>query len=654
MQKFLIVDHTPVKRILFGTLAVLLPLAVLALAEVALRAGGVASERQELFVAVPQDTRYVVVNPRFAGRYFAGFEPDVAPQPFLRDKPAGTQRYFVLGGSSAAGFPYQFHHGFPARLGEMLRLNRPGERVEVINLAMTAVNSYTLWDIHRELLRFDPDGILIYAGHNEYYGAFGAAVVPGWMRPMSVRRLVLRLQRLHLVAVATGLFRRSGSGAGTGSDAPGSDAPGSPADRTLMARMAEDRLVRRGEGRYEEGIRHFERNMGDIVGTYRLHGIPVYLATVVSNKKGQPPLSGDEQAEDYFERAEAASRQPDERGEPGQHAQPGEPGQKTPGDRHVSPAQPGLVPEAAKDLYRRAKEEDPLRFRAPERINRSIRWLAEISGVTLVDMHAATTPEGVPLPFAPEYFTDHLHPDHRGYGLLAGAFHDTMVSGIQAVGKASNIILQSPPDPLEELLVAHTLAVLKSDFPFERDPDRRRPAAVHRERLERYRTSGDPVQMAAYGYFTGEQPLSAGLAHLASAYRDRGQHTDALRLLRSLHHLQPLNPDLDALILDYLTGLAHGDGTERPDHPDHHAHPYSAIPLWARLTAGGVDHGTWPLAVESLIENGLFRESLLWLQAWEEHDPPADYYRLRAQWHISQGDHQSAQHWFREYYRRIR
>jgi tetratricopeptide (TPR) repeat protein len=642
------VDHTPAKRILFGTLAVLLPLAVLALAELALRAGGVASERQELFLPVPQDTRYVVVNPRFAGRYFAGFEPDVAPQPFLRDKPAGAHRYFVLGGSSAAGFPYQFHHGFPARLEEMLRLNRPGERVEVINLAMTAVNSYTLWDIHRELLRFDPDGILIYAGHNEYYGALGAAVVPGWMRPLSVRRLVLRLQRLHLVAVAAGLFRRSGNGDGDGT---GAAVP--PADRTLMARMARDRLVHRGEDRYEEGIGHFERNMGDVVGTFRLHGIPVYLATVVSNKAGQAPLSGDARAVEYFERAEAAPRQADEQGGP------------------------RLVPKAAQELYRRAMEEDPLRFRAPGRINRSIRWLSEIDGVTLVDAHAITTPEGGLLPFAPEYFTDHLHPDYRGYGLLAGAFFHAMethaaaetggsITGHSgngeagdgkagydkaAAGKAFELLLMAPPDPLEELVVAHTLEVLKSDFPFERDPDRQRPAAVHRERLNRYRASGDPLPMAAHDYITGERPLAAGLAQLASAYRDRGQHNEALRLLRSLHHLQPLNPDLDALILDYLSALARGGGADRHDLS---VRPASAIPLWVRLTAAGVDHDTWLLAVEALMEHGLFRESLLWLDVWEGHDPPADYYRLRARWHIEQGDHQGAQHWFREYYRRIR
>ncbi|MFO8029246.1 MAG: hypothetical protein R6U28_05255 [Cyclonatronaceae bacterium] len=48
-----------------------------------------------------------------------------------------------------------------------MQAGAPDMRVEVINMAMPAVNSHTLRDMHRQLLRHDPDGILIYIGHNE-------------------------------------------------------------------------------------------------------------------------------------------------------------------------------------------------------------------------------------------------------------------------------------------------------------------------------------------------------------------------------------------------------------------------------------------------------------------------------------------------------
>jgi len=615
------------KQAVFTIAAVLIPLVLMALAEVALRAGGVMSQRQSLFLPVPQDERYVAVNPRFAGRYFAGFEPDVAPQPFLRDKPAGTQRYFVLGGSSAAGFPYHFYHGFPAYLEEMLQMGHPGERVEVINLAMTAVNSFTLWDIHRELLRYDPDGILIYAGHNEYYGAMGAAAVSGWMRPLAVRRSVLRLQRLHLAAMVAGFAERfTGQNAGD--------------DRTLMARMAEDRLVHREDARFRDGIRHFEKNMGDITDSFRKRGIPVYVSTVVSNKKGQEPLSGYDRAVDYFKRAEVAGSSVTAydavvandvlTANDADAANDDIAGIDT-----VANADANAI---ARELYLLAKEEDPLRFRAPQAINDAIRRLSQRQGVVLVDAHAIRTGDGAPLPYAPDYFTDHLHLDYRGYGLLASAFRDAMVAEYHSV-------LITPPDPLEELIVAHTIAVLKSDFPFERDPDRQRPAAVHRELLGQYRISGDPVSTAAYDHFTGTRPLTSALGGLATHFRNHEQHQEALLALRALRHRQPLNPDLDALITDYLFDLAQ-QGVEVP--------PAAVLPLWSRLAAPAVDHRTWTLVVEAMIESGRFEDALRWLQVWERHDPPADFFRLYAMWHIRQDNHREAQPWFREYYRRIR
>ena len=647
-------ESSRIKRALFTIAAVLIPLVLLALAEVALRAGGVMSQRQSLFLPVPQDERFVAVNPRFAGRYFTGFEPDVAPQPFLRDKPDGTHRFFVLGGSSAAGFPYHFYHGFPAYLEEMLQMAHPGERVEVINLAMTAVNSFTLWDIHRELLPYGPDGILVYAGHNEYYGAMGAAAVSGWMRPLAVRRSVLRLQRLHLAAMVTGFAERL-TGRSTPDDrtAPGGratpddrTAPGGratpddrtapanrtsrdmPDGRTLMARMAEDRLVHREDARFRDGIRHFEKNVTDITETFRKRGIPVYVSTVVSNKIGQEPLSGHNRAMDFFRRAAAANDAP------ANDAPAKDAATRTGTDTDTD----AEADANARALYLLAKEEDPLRFRAPQAINDAIRRLSQRQGVTLVDAHTIRTENGVPLPYAPGHFTDHLHLDYRGYGLLATAFRDAMTADYHSV-------LIAPPDPLENLLVAHTIAVLKSDFPFERDPDRQRPAAVHRERLGQYRASGDPVPSALHDHFAGTRPLAPALAGLATHFRTQGQHREALLTLRALRYRQPLNPDLDALIMDYLSELAQ-QGVDVPR--------AAVLPLWTRLVAPAVDHQLWPHVVELLIETERFDDALRWLQVWEQHDPPSDFYRLYAMWHIRQDNHREAQPWFREYYRRIR
>ncbi len=49
------------------------------------------------------------------------------------------------------------------------------KKIEIINTAMTAVNTYTILDFMDEVIAQKPDAILIYAGHNEFYGALGVA-----------------------------------------------------------------------------------------------------------------------------------------------------------------------------------------------------------------------------------------------------------------------------------------------------------------------------------------------------------------------------------------------------------------------------------------------------------------------------------------------
>ena len=90
-------------------------------------------------------------------------------------KRSNTFRVFVFGGSSTQGFPYNFYYSFAEQLEQRLLLNTEGVHVEVINLGMTAVNSYVIRDLSQRVMEYKPDAVIIYAGHNEYYGSFGAA-----------------------------------------------------------------------------------------------------------------------------------------------------------------------------------------------------------------------------------------------------------------------------------------------------------------------------------------------------------------------------------------------------------------------------------------------------------------------------------------------
>src|SRR4029078_12678381 len=129
------------------------------------------------FVAAPLiGNDYLIPNGNVAKRYFP--EEKNPPSPprdvFLAKKPAHSMLIFVLGESSAAGFPYPHNGTFARVLKDALTDILPADTVEVINLAMAATNSYAIVDLATDVIAQHPDAVLIYGGHNEYYGALGA------------------------------------------------------------------------------------------------------------------------------------------------------------------------------------------------------------------------------------------------------------------------------------------------------------------------------------------------------------------------------------------------------------------------------------------------------------------------------------------------
>ena len=157
-------------------MAVALPVLAFGAVEGSLRAIHYGGDLR-LFVPRPDlEGKYAAVNNQFAARYFVNVSmlPTPPSDRFLLSKPAHGFRVFVLGESSAAGFPYGYNGTFSRVLQDALQDVMPGDTVEVVNLGVAAINSYALRDEVDEILARQPDAVLIYAGHNEFYGALGA------------------------------------------------------------------------------------------------------------------------------------------------------------------------------------------------------------------------------------------------------------------------------------------------------------------------------------------------------------------------------------------------------------------------------------------------------------------------------------------------
>ena len=116
-------------------------------------------------------------NQRFGWRFFS---PQMARNPFLfnlpLEKPAGTYRIFVLGGSAAKGEPdYSFN--FARILEQMLSHHYPNRKFEIINTAMVAINSHVVHEITKDSAKLKPDLFIVYLGNNEVVGPFGAGTI---------------------------------------------------------------------------------------------------------------------------------------------------------------------------------------------------------------------------------------------------------------------------------------------------------------------------------------------------------------------------------------------------------------------------------------------------------------------------------------------
>ena len=333
-----------------------------------------------------------VINPNIGKKYFTSgeFNPTTNGDYFDIHKKANSFRVFVLGESSAEGFPYSPMGSFSRYIRKRLELVYPNTKIEVINISMTAVNSYTLLDLLPGVLNQKPDLILIYAGHNEYYGALGVGSEQSFGSSRTLIKLILYLNNFKITQLVrnsihsiVSLFSSSGN-ASTG---------------TLMSRMAKDKYILLNSKEFDAGLEQFKDNLTDILTLIKDKGVPVILGRLVSNLKDQKPFIS-----------------------------VSTPGYKT-ADQVYSEAQNEFKDKnftKADSLFKLAKDLDALRFRAPEKMNKILDNLGKEFSVPVVPIDSifgSASPDGI---VGDNLIVDHLHPNVQGYQLMGKAFYNFM------------------------------------------------------------------------------------------------------------------------------------------------------------------------------------------------------------------------------------
>ena len=442
---------------LFYAAIVLTPLLILAAAEGVLRLvwrGGAVPLFVPATVEIGDD---LVANRNVAHRWFMWEAQPPVPiaEPFARVKPANGLRIFALGESTTAGFPFPHNGAFPRLLADVLRDVLPSDSVEVVNLGIPATNSFSMLDMADEVIAQHPDAVLIYAGHNEYYGALGgASSESGIGGSPALVRLYLRLQRLRLVAAVRAALvstrRRFASSAG------GAEGGGA----SFMETLARDQRIPLDGAVYRRGTEQFSENIALLVRKFRAAGVPVFIGGLTSNVRDRPPfVSPDNGVTGGADSTYAAARTALARGDTAN----------------------------ARLLFVRARDLDVVRFRAPSAFNAIIRSTAKANDAVYVPVPEAFDSASGGMPGA-ALFLEHVHPTQDGTVLLARTYFDAL-RGAGFFGHAARLDrLKSWADyergmaitPFDQRIVFHTQQTLMERWPFVAPSAQRDYRAMYR------------------------------------------------------------------------------------------------------------------------------------------------------------------------------
>ncbi len=468
------------RTLVFKIISVVVPFCLLALLECGLRLFDYGYDLS-LFIEYPNNKNYLFLNPDASKRYFINQKNATTGnvERFRKEKAPGTRRIFVLGESTTIGYPY-FHNGsFHRWLQYRLSRTFPDQHFEIVNLALTAVNSYTVLGFARELVGYQPDAVLIYTGHNEYYGAMGVGSTEQLKGSPALVNAILHLRSLRIIQLGAEWYQKVLALGSAGK---------SENDGTRMRRMVGEQRIPYQSELYKRGVEQFRANMGEVLDIFARQNVPVFIGNLVSNDCDLKPFVSFQadstrfpgfvqnygMALNFLQKADST--------EAYRHFQKATENYQLHALCHYYLGELELArgnTGAALGYFSRARDLDGLRFRAPEEFNQIIRQLVDKHpNAHLVDVkhffETAST-NGI---IGKGLILEHVHPDLKGYALMSDAFYEALKKAkiiCPAPGSEMSFARlrnEMPVPSIDSLAGVYKVANLKSSWPFNAALDR--------------------------------------------------------------------------------------------------------------------------------------------------------------------------------------
>lgn len=364
---------------LFRAICLALPVLLLLLCELALRLAGFGGY-PPVFKRVGKTAQgeLVITDQAAAASYFfanrerPGYNDQYG---FYEPKGSNTVRIFMVGESAMKGFPQPRNLASSAFLELMLQDAWPDRQIEVVNLGTTAVASFPVLSMMTEALEFSPDLIIVYTGHNEFFGTYGVASIG---RAGSKPWLLGATRALHGLAIVQAWEKLTTPNAPEG-------------NITLMERMVGRAYVGPNDWQRAAAANNLYHNVREMIARCQARGVLVRVCTQPSNERDIAPIgqetNGDASALEQFQLGKTLTSQ-------------------------------GRFPEALA-AFQKARDLDTMPWRATSAANDAIRRAAGELNATICDVEAAFHTNSPGGSIGWELMDDHVHPTLRGQALIA-------------------------------------------------------------------------------------------------------------------------------------------------------------------------------------------------------------------------------------------
>lgn len=369
-----------------------------------------------LFVPSDDGLRYEIPKSRQA--FFC-------PESFPREKRPNEFRIFCLGGSTVQGRPFAIETSFTTWLELSLQAADPTRTWDVINCGGVSYASYRLVPILEEVLRYEPDLIILYTGHNEFLEDRTYAHIKRMPAILAAPSSLLARTRTYTLLHEGWMRLRSGQ-----QRTP----DGFPVLRTEVDAMLDYRNgladYHRDEQWRRDTIDHFRYNLRRMVSLAEQAGVPLVLVNPVCNLRDCAPFKSQHREDltaaelrewEALVEQSAECRKTDLQQSVDLLCKAAQIDDQHAGLHYALAALYDTLrmTDQACEHYVLAKETDICPLRMLEPMHDALAQVATETGTPLVDVRAAfekISRDNIP---GDRYLLDHVHPSIEGHKLIA-------------------------------------------------------------------------------------------------------------------------------------------------------------------------------------------------------------------------------------------